>query len=169
MKFYQYLDDSRIVKKFISESNPVMYDRLRIIDELSEAFDTDVDVREVNSPFFDFETIFTIADIEYSFKSKKYPDNKWSVGFEADDGKGLYDLLKSGKFVGNVFSGVFKSINMLLKKHDIDAFVFNTDKQALIRIYDRMKSYTEARTGFTFVDSNTHNGVKSYTYKRKGK
>lgn len=104
---------------------------------ICEIFNTKLNIKEVSNPILDFETEFIIDDNTYRFMSKKLDNNVWSIGFLKN-----YDLdfkrLNSKRYVGDVFTGVFESLKMLLyKERDIKKIIFktNTDNKHLIKFY----------------------------------
>lgn len=99
------------------------FDDLDEIDEeILELYNPDLKVREVKHQF-NFSTEWIIDNVKYNFLGKKYI-NDWTVGFVRN---GDFDFIKvdSNKYLGDVFTGVFESLKMLLQEHQVHSISFS--------------------------------------------
>lgn len=129
MKFHDYLK-FEVFKQFCGFMDE---DENLII----EIFNTKLKIVEVKNSVFDFETEFYIDDHKYNFIGYKLRDDLWSVGYTKNSDFD-FQKLDSKRFVGDVFTGVFESLRVLIKKHDeIELIAFKTEhsNKHLIKFY----------------------------------
>lgn len=117
-----------------------------------EIFNTKLNVKEKSTSMFDFETEFFIDGSKYNFIGYKLKEDTWSIGYTKNSD---FEFKKwdSKRFVGDVFTGVFESLRMLIEKHDeIKLFVFKTERENkhLIKFYRSriFKRYLETHFKF---------------------
>ncbi len=113
---------------------------------INELFDKNI---ELEKPKWDgkyFSVNFEIGDVIYFFKAKEDDLDVFGIQFFTAGSKGL-ELQKSKKYSGAVFSGVKKSLEMLMKQKDVKAFYFNTEETKLIKLYDKLIKWIENNFG----------------------
>lgn len=131
-----------------------------------EIFNTQLKIKEVKNTVFDFETEFFIDEHKYNFIGYKLKYDLWSVGYTKNND---FDFIKldSKRFVGDIFTGVFESLRMLIKKHDeIKFFAFKTElsNKHLIKFYTSsiFKKYLTKHFKFELYKETSN----EWTYRR---
>lgn len=138
-------------------------------EDILEMFNTDLKVKEI-SPMLDFTTEWEISGIKYHFNGKNH-NNEWTVGFD----KNLdYDYLKtnSNKYIGDIFTGVFESLRLLISKHDVRVLAFSTPSTHawLIKFYNSksFKRYLERHFKFSLIETGHLHGMNFWRYENNG-
>ena len=131
-----------------------------------ESFNSNLTIEKVNG-LFDFSTKWKANDSNYTFEAKKFNDNKWSVGFIKDNDFN-FKKADTNKFTGDIFTGVFKSLKLLLEENIVNEISFSTDKTNtwLVDFYKGgiFKRYIEKHYKFKFKEECVMNGMLSWTY-----
>lgn len=141
--------------------------QLNEVDEkILEMFNSNLEIKEVNY-MFDFSTEWKIDKYIYHFVAKKAKNNQWIIGFEKDRDV-LFKKLDSNKYVGDIFTGVFESLKILIQKYDVDELVFSSDNSWLIKFYNgkQFQRYLQKHFRFDLVNNFERFNIQTWVYKK---
>ena len=144
------------------------YETDEVTKYILEIFNTNLEVKQIKY-LFDFSTEWFIDGEKFHFIARKFDNNEWSVGFDKKSDMGF----KKGdfnRFVGDVFTGVFESLRMLVQKHNVDSITFSTEKKNhwLLKFYDSkpFQHYLEKHFRFSLVEYSVRGDSKVWLYKK---
>ena len=134
--------------------------------DIKKMYDSNIKV-EVVDGMFDFNTTFYVKGVDFVFNAKEVEDGSYVIGFHR---KGeLHDLFKSRaekKYIGDVISGVFRSLKRLIDTNNVNEFMFNTTEVELIKFYDKLSKYVEKRFNFKLKERVNIKGVIVWRYEK---
>jgi len=164
MRLEQYLvDDNDEFKTELLKNSQRFHEHFISLDEI---FDKDI---LLYSPTWDgiyFTVKFNVNGQIYTFKAKENSPGEFSVMFFVL-GVDILKLQGNKKYVGDVFSGVLKSLQLLIDEKKVTSFYFNTNELKLISLYDKMSKYVERKfKDYKFIKSVKKKGMKFWIFKR---
>ena len=134
-----------------------------------ETFDSKMNINVSGNCKY-FLTFFYANGIKYNFIGIELSKGMINIQFYPVDGNmNLFQLRKSDKNVLVVFAGIFQSIELLLKKCDVNSLIFTADNKKLGKLYNRMIPYIEKRFDMVFDKTMTkaRDGNNQYVFKVK--
>jgi len=165
MRLQQYLDEgSEEFYDILASNHKKFHEHMTSMDEM---FDKDV---KLDKPIWDgkyFTVKFTVENTIYTFKAMENDENEYSILFYSF-GKDSFDIKGDKRYVGDVFSGVVKSLQALIKTRNVEMFWFNTNESKLIKLYDKVLKKLERKfKGYEFNKSLMVNGYKFWRFERR--
>ena len=152
---------------------------------LDEMFDKPIKINITTNTIKVFETDFYVVKVDDKEKydkwifqakkvntknTKKYKNhNIWGIGFHIKDDTEMFKSKRNEKYPGDVFSGVFRSLEELLKrKSTINGIIFNTNDVGLKPLYVKMIPWVEKRfPEFKLKSKSETNGLMDFLYLRE--
>lgn len=162
-KFKEYTEHEHIM--FLTEW-PVQ----RQFNTLYELYDIPVKISN-RTGMYDFSTEFNVKGNTYIFDARELEPNSgiYSIGFYRKDDMGMDIFTSKGEkiFIGEVISGVFRSLKRLIDTKDIREIVFNTGDVDLIEFYDKFSRYVDHRFDFRLYHRDKRGNIVQWIYRRK--
>jgi hypothetical protein len=135
-------------------------------NSIYEVFDSIHNVKITSDDGFMFTTVFVTHNTKYTFSARNNGNGEYTILFYPIDGDNLtFDLTRKLKYVGDVFSGVFQSMRLLIRKHETATVIFTSDD--LHRpLYEKMSKWIEKRFPFKLEGKHQNGNMTIYVYKR---
>lgn len=117
-------------------------------DSLRKMFDRDVDFGNITSTKEMFTADFTTSNDKWEFKAKRLITNDiygilfYRVG---DTPENMFISKGGNSYMGEVFSGVFRCIDKMIKDRNVNGIAFKTMDSKLLLLYRRMVKWVEKR------------------------
>lgn len=138
-----------------------------VFDCILEVLNTHVDITRTHFSNYIFSTEFFVDENKYEVLIFSKDKKSFVISFVRNED---YDLKKvsSKKYQGEVFSGVFGSIDMFLKEFKPETVILNTvsTKDYLIKFYDsRVFKSLFFKRNLNFEDKISGSEIVSWIYK----
>ena len=134
---------------------------------IDEMFDKNI---KLETPTWDgkyFTVNFKVnSDKIYIFKAKENEPGIFGIQFFTTGLDGT-ETQKNKNYTGSVFSGVIKSLELLIKRKEVSSFFFNTKELKLISLYDKLIRRIEKHLkNYKFTQSIRKEGRKLWMFER---
>ena len=174
MRLLNYIDEEEYINRVTSW---FYQSQVYKFESLNEIFDKDVKITDGKPNKSEFKTHFNIDGIEYTFEAKlvntKNTDYNgmdiWSIYFYSDFGPDMFMSKGNKKYVGEVFAGVFRSLEKLNKNKNVDGIIFSTEDAKLRSLYKRMAFWVSKRfQNFIFQKHINNDHKYEFLFLKKG-
>ena len=160
MRFKKFINEEDFEQEVMYNQNPEMYLHFR---NLTEMFNSKIPIEVIEKDELDFKTRFQVEKRSYLFHAKQTSKDLWGVMFFSTNSD-PFTLMRLGINVGDVFSGVFDSLQLLVSSYNVKEFYFNTKEPKLKRLYNSLIRTIEGKTKFKFKNEVENGEYKSWFY-----
>ena len=169
MRLQQYINEDIHINILTSW---VYQNQLYGFNSLKEMFDKDVEFGKIQSSRDLFTIEFKAADVDWTFKAKRLSDDDiYGILFNKIGDKPNSMFISKGNkgYIGEVFAGVFRCIDKLIKDRNVNGIAFKTLDNKLLSLYKRMSKWVGKRfPDFEFQSKLHKKHPTEFVFMRKG-
>lgn len=145
----------------------ILMEHAGVFDCILEVFNTKIDITRTHFANYVFSTEFFVDENKYEVLVFSKDKKNFVISFVRNEDFEL-NKVSSKKYQGEVFSGVFGSIDMFLKEFKPETVTLNTvsTKDYLIKFYDsRVFKSLFYKRNLNFEDKISNSNIVSWIYK----
>ena len=170
MRFQRYMDEDEHIEILTSWE---YQNQLHGFKSLEEMFDKDVEFGKVTSTKELLMVNFSTSNDKWTFKASRLSgeDDIYGILFNkiGDKPENMFNPKGGNDYTGDVFSGVFRCIEKLIKDRNVNGIAFKTVDRKLLSLYKRMSKWVEKRfPNFIFQKELHKKNPTEFVFMKKG-